>query len=141
MKTHRPTPFPAASPPPLPAEPAHPNFPAPECIPEQWAWHYRTLLQLRARLLAGEKPPSSATGPRHSTMDTTDGGDDHSERWAELNLEDNGLFEIDSALQRIREGVYGFCEETGQPIPAEELRAAPWQRYHRSASSARKRDV
>lgn len=35
---------------------------------------------------------------------------------------------IDEALERIREGTYGSCEECGAPIPVERLRAIPYAR-------------
>ena len=34
--------------------------------------------------------------------------------------------EIDEALQRIEDGVYGVCVESGLPIPKERLEAIPW---------------
>ena len=34
--------------------------------------------------------------------------------------------EIDAALQRIDDGVYGVCTESGLPIPKERLEAIPW---------------
>lgn len=37
--------------------------------------------------------------------------------------------EIESALQRIDEGVYGYCEETGDPIGLKRLLAIPYARY------------
>lgn len=56
---------------------------------------------------------------------------EHELLWLELGKEDDRLFEIDCALQRIRDGVFGFCEETGHAIPAAILRARPWTRYAR----------
>lgn len=38
------------------------------------------------------------------------------------------LAEIESALARIENGIYGFCEETEEPIEAERLLAIPWTR-------------
>lgn len=38
------------------------------------------------------------------------------------------LLEIESALGRIENGSYGFCEETEEPIEVERLRAIPWTR-------------
>lgn len=35
------------------------------------------------------------------------------------------IAKIDSALQRIEEGTYGYCEETGEPISLERLSARP----------------
>ncbi len=37
--------------------------------------------------------------------------------------------EIDEALKRIETGVYGLCELTGKPIPADRLEELPWTRY------------
>lgn len=39
--------------------------------------------------------------------------------------ESKELRAIDAALQRIREGVYGECEDCGEPIPAPRLKALP----------------
>lgn len=41
-------------------------------------------------------------------------------------LESQELMRIEHALQRIREGTYGICEECGQPIPAARLKALPY---------------
>ncbi|MDX2114544.1 MAG: TraR/DksA C4-type zinc finger protein [Planctomycetota bacterium] len=39
------------------------------------------------------------------------------------------LREIDDALKRIEDGMYGICEEMGKPISVERLRHTPWARY------------
>jgi len=39
------------------------------------------------------------------------------------------LVEIDDALNRIENGVYGICEGTGKPITKPRLEAQPWARY------------
>ena len=39
------------------------------------------------------------------------------------------LLDIDEALERIEDGIYGVCEATGEPITRERLRAKPWARY------------
>ncbi|NQZ00319.1 MAG: TraR/DksA family transcriptional regulator [Bdellovibrionales bacterium] len=38
------------------------------------------------------------------------------------------LVEIEMALSRIENGVYGICEETEEPIESERLLAIPWTR-------------
>jgi RNA polymerase-binding transcription factor DksA len=38
------------------------------------------------------------------------------------------LDEIDAALRRIEDGMYGTCEICGQPIASDRLRALPWAR-------------
>ena len=35
------------------------------------------------------------------------------------------ISKINSALQRIKDGTYGFCEETGEPIGLKRLMARP----------------
>ncbi len=42
------------------------------------------------------------------------------ESWAERNLT-----EIEQALERLDKGTYGFCENCGEPISAERLKALP----------------
>jgi RNA polymerase-binding transcription factor DksA len=46
------------------------------------------------------------------------------------------LVEIDSALQRIREGGFGFCTRCGRAIPASRLDAAPATRFCRTCASS-----
>ncbi len=36
---------------------------------------------------------------------------------------------IDAALERLKRGEYGICEECDEPISAKRLRAVPWTRY------------
>ena len=35
------------------------------------------------------------------------------------------ISKIDAALQRIEDGTYGYCEETGEPITLKRLEARP----------------
>jgi DnaK suppressor protein len=39
------------------------------------------------------------------------------------------LAEIDRALAKMKEGAYGLCEGTGEPIGYRRLRLRPWARY------------
>jgi RNA polymerase-binding transcription factor DksA len=121
-----------------------PNSCGPERIPPQWAWHYRTLLHLRDRLTRthAEHAQAAVTPAEMLGVDIADTAQEQIDRdllWAELASEDDQVFEIDCALNRIRDGVYGFCEETGHPIPPERLRAVPWTRYGRSVAEQRER--
>jgi len=43
-----------------------------------------------------------------------------------LSVLNNLLAKINSALERIEEGTYGVCLETGQEIPEELLTKEPW---------------
>ena len=45
------------------------------------------------------------------------------------STEQDTLIEVNAAIERIETGTYGTCEMTGQPIPAERLKAVPWTRY------------
>jgi len=59
-------------------------------------------------------------------------GTDNYEQEFALGLVDSErklLKEIDDALGRIEQGVYGTCEGTGKPIAKPRLEAQPWARY------------
>ena len=60
--------------------------------------------------------------------DLADRASAESDRSLELRTRDRGrklITKIDSALRRIDEGSYGFCEETGEPINLRRLEARP----------------
>ena len=46
-----------------------------------------------------------------------------------LSKEQNSLYEILDALNRIKLGTYGVCEKSGKEIPRNRLEAIPWARY------------
>ena len=46
-----------------------------------------------------------------------------------LDSERKLLKEIDEALERIEQQIYGICEGTGKPIPKVRLEAQPWAKY------------
>lgn len=43
--------------------------------------------------------------------------------------EDRVCQEVEAALQRIKNGTYGYCEETSKPIGVRRLLAVPYTRY------------
>ena len=60
--------------------------------------------------------------------DLADRASVESERSLELRTRDRErklLSKIDAALERIQDGSYGFCEETGEPISLSRLDARP----------------
>ena len=60
--------------------------------------------------------------------DFADRASSETDRAIELRARDRQrklIAKIDSALSRINEGTYGFCEETGEPIALKRLEARP----------------
>jgi DnaK suppressor protein len=60
--------------------------------------------------------------------DLADRASSETDRALELRTRDRQrklISKIDEALRRIEEGVYGFCEETGEPIGLARLEARP----------------
>jgi DnaK suppressor protein len=60
--------------------------------------------------------------------DLADRASSETDRAIELRARDRQrklISKIDAALQRIDEGTYGFCEETGEPIAIKRLEARP----------------
>ena len=53
----------------------------------------------------------------------------HYEDFMIQDHEDSIRQEIESALQRIEDGTFGYCEETGEPIGIKRLLAVPYARY------------
>lgn len=51
---------------------------------------------------------------------------DREEAMLKNRLDRDLLEQIDRALERVREGTYGFSEVSGRPIPLERLEAIPW---------------
>ncbi len=60
--------------------------------------------------------------------DLADRASSETDRAIELRARDRQrklISKIDSALQRIEDGTYGYCEETGEPIALKRLDARP----------------
>jgi DnaK suppressor protein len=60
--------------------------------------------------------------------DIADRASSETDRAIELRARDRQrklISKIDAALQRIDEGTYGYCEETGEPISLKRLEARP----------------
>ena len=61
-------------------------------------------------------------------IDLADRASTETDRALELRTRDRErklISKIDEALQRIEEGTYGYCEETGEPISLKRLEARP----------------
>ena len=60
--------------------------------------------------------------------DLADRASSETDRAIELRARDRQrklIAKIDAALQRIQDGTYGYCEETGEPISLKRLEARP----------------
>jgi RNA polymerase-binding transcription factor DksA len=105
-------------------------------VPAKWRWHYRLLLSLQSRLLRerGVLLRVSAQPLEPHSMDEADSATDefdHDLALTQLSADQNALYEVNGALERILDGRYGVCEESGRTIPAARLKAVPWTRFTR----------
>ena len=97
--------------------------------PLQVEYFRQKLLNWRAQLLA--ESTGTLQHLREESLlkpDLTDRASLETERAIELRTRDRErklISKIDSALQRIDTGTYGFCEETDQPIGIRRLEARP----------------
>ena len=97
--------------------------------PMQQEYFQRKLLVWRREILAASSQTINAL--REDTAPEADIGDRASTeagRLIELRSRDRArklLSKIEAALQRIEDGTYGFCEETGEPIGLSRLEARP----------------
>ena len=81
------------------------------------------LLKESSQTLANLQKEENTTKP-----DITDRAAEEIERSFELRTRDRErklINKIDSALRRIEDGNYGYCEETGEPIGIKRLEARP----------------
>ena len=107
------------------------KHPTPQ-IPTKWQQHYRKLLALREFLLAEDDFPTPAKSRRNDL--------EHHLALGILTNEHDAISEVDAAIQRIEEGTYGICHETGEPIPEVRLRIVPWTRFTKEALERRERE-
>ena len=85
------------------------------------AWKNEILREARETL--GNLQEDSANHP-----DIADRASSETDRAIELRARDRQrklISKIDSALRRLKEGTYGFCEETGEAISLKRLDARP----------------
>lgn len=97
--------------------------------PLQVEYFRQKLLRWRADLLkeADGTLASLSEGGIHES-DITDRASIETDRAFELRTRDRArklISKINMALQRVEDGSYGFCEETGEPIGLKRLEARP----------------
>jgi RNA polymerase-binding transcription factor DksA len=117
----------------------------PERIRPKWRRHYQHLIELLKTLAerqstlskdALEENPVFSTHMADAATDTYD----RDFALSVLSAEQNAVYEIEEALDRVRNGRYGICELTGKPIEPERLEAIPWTRFTAAAEKELERD-
>lgn len=111
-------------------------------VPKKLLPHYRNLIKLRDHVQEGLNLHTKETLKRSAKEDAgdlssysqhmADAGTDTFDRDFALSMVSNEqglLYEIKEAIQRIFDGSYGICLNTGKPIPRERLVAVPFTRY------------
>jgi DnaK suppressor protein len=113
---------------------------APRLHPEDLS-EFEEMLRRRKALLADdvlglERDAADHSGPdgAHSNHMAESGSDAFEEELRLGRMESAGeeIEEIDEALGRIRDGLYGACDECGKAIALERLRAIPYARLCRA---------
>ena len=111
-------------------------------IPRKWKKFYKLLVELREHL-QDELDLHTSDTLMHSAREDAgdlsnygnhqaDAGTDTFDRDFALSLvsnEQDALYEIEQAIQRMLDGTYGACEQTGEPIKKERLEAVPFARF------------
>lgn len=109
-------------------------------IPKKWKKFYKLLTDLRDHV-RDEIDLHTSDTLKHASRDDSgnsygnhqaDAGTDEFDRDFALSLvsnEQEALHEIEEAIVRIKDGSYGICEVTGQPINKERLEAVPFARF------------
>jgi RNA polymerase-binding transcription factor DksA len=110
----------------------------PENIPAKWREHFKRLSELREELLRRRAESTNDALSEQPSFSThmADAGTDTYDRDLALGMlssEQDSLYQVDQALDRIRSGTYGVCEATGRPIEEARLRAVPWTRFSTEA--------
>lgn len=95
----------------------------------QIAYFKRKLDAWKDEILRESKETLQALQEEHIQQpDIADRASTETDRSIELRARDRQrklISKIDSALRRIEEGTYGYCEETGEPISLKRLSARP----------------
>jgi DnaK suppressor protein len=94
----------------------------------QLAFFRDRLRRQKEELLANVRDTSEHLRETEATSDVSDRATQEEEQALELRTRDRErklLKKIEEALQRIEEGAYGYCAETGEPIGVRRLLARP----------------
>ena len=86
---------------------------------------------------------NSSLDDNSTSADIVDQASSYTEKNVEMraiNRQIKLISKIDSALKRIKDGTYGFCEETGEPIGLKRLMASPVATLSIEAQERHERD-
>jgi RNA polymerase-binding transcription factor DksA len=111
----------------------------------KWQRYYHRLTELRDHLRnrKGELVKDAKEDQPNFSLHMADAGTDEYDRNFALSMissEQNALYEIEHALNRIKTGTYGICEVTGKRIEPERLNAIPWTRFSAQAERELEKD-
>ena len=101
-----------------------------EFMNERQLTFFRTkLIEWKESILEGTRSTiEDMQGTTRSIPDAADRASEETDRALELRTRDRQrklIGKIDSALRKIEDGSYGFCEDTGEPISLKRLMARP----------------
>lgn len=94
--------------------------------------HDHLIEQMHGAAADSLKDGTGTSESKGSGIHQGDSGSDACDREQMLNLlskEQDSIYEIQDALQRIEQGVYGICEATQELIPLQRLEVIPFARY------------
>jgi len=103
-------------------------------VPAKWRPFFERLTTLREELLRSRRSladDAREENPTFSTHMADAGTDTYDQDFAlsMLSSEQDAVYEIEQALERICEGTYGICQLTGKKIDERRLEAIPWTRF------------
>ena len=114
------------------------NSSGPSSVDPRWAKEFRALIKARESLVSRQKDLLNQAAeevmlPQSNLAEQ--GTDEYDRDWAlsMASSEQEALYEIEEALNRIRTGTYGVCQATGKPIDPARLAAIPWTRFSAEA--------
>jgi len=108
-------------------------------VPARWKPFYVSLIKLRDQLKFGLGERSEDTigvsaqeSSGELSVNSSDAGSESFDRDVAITMvagEQEMLYEVECAIDRIFDGTYGVCEETAKPIKQSRLKAVPYTRY------------
>ena len=116
-----------------------------ERVPAKWKKQFRRLAKLRDSLVhqQGDLVKDASEEQPAFSLHMADAGTDSFDRdltLSRISSEQDAVYEIDEAMERIRRGAYGICELTGKPIESKRLEAIPWTRFSADAEKQLEKD-